>query len=147
MGWSDRQWYVTEPTSDGILVKMVDAPPAAQAIYDLFAASLDPLGDGRARGHNQYVSRWRHKSGAVLVSENGQPNVWMTKESADRIGILTILSGAKMFLPGDENPGFHSNVAATPGLNGEVVVKFRADNSADAQELASKILYQLEIAS
>ncbi len=144
VGWGDRQWYTAESSGEGVLIRMVDAPEPVEAIHRVFADRLQPLGYGRGEKNNQYVSRWRHRSGAILVSENGQPNIWMSKSTADRITAAVLPGSKQVFEPGDGKPGFHSNVASTPGLKGEVVVKFRVERAADAHALATSIVDQLE---
>ena len=123
---------------------MVDSPEPAEAMREVLAEYLGPLGEGHGEKHNQYVSRWRHKSGAVLVSENNQPNLWMTHETASRLGAGTVPGQRFDFVPDDGNPGFHSNVASTPGLKGKPVVKFRAENAAEARAIATAVVLQLE---
>jgi bifunctional DNA-binding transcriptional regulator/antitoxin component of YhaV-PrlF toxin-antitoxin module len=144
IGWRERQWYSVEQTEDGLTIRLAEGPEPADAIMRFFSAQLQPLGDGRGEGHNQYVSRWRHASGAVLVSENGQPNIWMTEATAKRVTQNSLPGTSEIFAPGADKPGFHSNVASTPGLKGETVVKFRAEGAIEAQRLASMILDNLE---
>jgi bifunctional DNA-binding transcriptional regulator/antitoxin component of YhaV-PrlF toxin-antitoxin module len=144
MGWSDRQWYVIEDADDAILIKTAAGPRAAEAIRDVFSRRLLPLGEGRGKGHTQYVSRWRHGSGVAVVSENGQPNIWVTKATAARFASGAVPGPAQLFEPGIDNPGFHSNVASTPGFRGNPVVKFRADDAVAARRLAEAIVDKLE---
>ena len=144
VGWDDLQWYEIEQTDGELIVRRAKAPQPAEAIRQLFSEQLEPLGSGRGEVHNQYVSRWRHVSGAVIVNENGQPNIWMTEATAERAQWKSLPGTSEIFAPGADKPGFHSNVASTPGLKGQKVIKFRAEGAVEAQRLASTILTNLE---
>lgn len=94
---------------------------AAELRYGLSRA-LRPFGDGKGRGHNQYVSRWKTKTGIPVVSENDYPNVWLTKAffvtlASPDLSKIAVEEKA----PTARDRGFHSNVLQTPGMNGAVV--------------------------
>ena len=94
----------------------------AQKLRYGLSRTLKPLGDGKGRSHNQYVSRWKTKTGIPVVSENDYPNVWLTKAffvTLDSPDLSEIAVEEKS--PTGRDRGFHSNVIQTPGMNGTVV--------------------------
>ncbi|MEO4000097.1 hypothetical protein [Mesorhizobium sp. CAU 1732] len=143
-GWTSEQWFSIEEIAGGLQLSPTTRPAAPDILRTILSASLDALGDEVGERHTRYVSRWRHASGAVVVNENSQPNVWLARNTFEKFDAKAFATTPELFVPGDQKMGFHSNVASTAGLQNKAVVKLRAKSTEETADLATQIIDQLD---
>ena len=93
---------------------------------------------------SEYVKRWIVRGGKVIVTETGQPNLWLSKSTYDRFRLLKSLAIEIEFKTdldrtSKQSPGRHSGVHSSFGSGDIDLVRVRFDRLEDFENVVLEI--------